>query len=72
MTTAVRTLATAVPLGRFAAVAVGVGVMVAAASFVVPPPVAAVIGGIGATVTAVAVQAAAWVRRSARSLGLVG
>ena len=72
MTAAYRTLTTAVPLGRFAAVAVGVGVLVAVASYVVPHPVAAVVGGVGATVTAAAVQVGGWVRRSARSLGLVG
>jgi hypothetical protein len=69
---AYRTLTTAVPLGRFAAVAVGVGVLVMTASYVAPHPVAALVGGIGATVTAAAVQVGGWVRRSARSLGLGG
>jgi len=72
ITAAYRTLTTAVPVGRFAVVAVGVGVAVAAASYLVPHPVAAVVSGIGATVTAAAVQVGGWVRRSARSLGLVG
>jgi hypothetical protein len=69
---AYRTLTTAVPLGRFAAVAVGVGLLLAAVGYVVPHPVAAVVGGVGATATAAAVQVGGWVRRSARSLGLVG
>jgi hypothetical protein len=72
ITAAYRTLTTAVPLGRFAVVAVGVGVLVTLASNAVPHPVAAIVSGVVATVTAAAVQVGGWARRSARSLGLVG
>ena len=71
VTAAIQTAKDIVPLGRFAAIAVAVGVVVAAISYVAPQGFSAVVSGIGAAVVAGAVQAYRWLRRSARSVGLL-
>jgi hypothetical protein len=68
---AIRTAQTVVPLGRFAATAAAVGVTVAAVSYVAPQGFSAVVSGVGGAVVAAAVQTYRWLRRSARSVGLL-
>jgi len=57
-------------LKMVALVAVGVGAVVAGVAYVAGHGVAAALSGVGATVTAVVVQAGLWVRRAARKLAL--
>ena len=71
ITAAIEGVKAIVPLGRFAAVAMVVGVLVAAVSYVAPQGFSAVVSGIGAVVITAAVQAYRWLRRSARSVGLL-
>jgi hypothetical protein len=68
---AIRTAQTVVPLGRFAATAAAVGVTVAAVSYVAPQGFSAVVSGVGGAVVAAAVQTYRWLRKSARSVGLL-
>jgi hypothetical protein len=68
---AIRTAQTVVPLGRFAATAAAVGVTVAAVSYVAPQGFSAVVSGVGGAVVAGAVQTYRWLRKSARSVGLL-
>jgi hypothetical protein len=69
---AIETAQTFVPVRRFAATAAVVGVVVAAVSYVAPQGLSAVVSGIGGAVVAAAVQTYGWLRRSARSVGLLG
>jgi len=71
VTAAIEGVKAIVPLGRFAAVAMVVGVVVAAVSYVAPQGFSAVVSGIGAVVITGAVQTYRWLRRSARSVGLL-
>jgi hypothetical protein len=57
-------------LKTVALVAVGVGAVVAGVAYVAGHGVAAALSGVGASVTAVVVQAGLWVRRAARRLAL--
>jgi hypothetical protein len=68
---AIRTAQTIVPLGRFAATAAAVGVTVAAVSYVAPQGFSAVVSGVGGAIVAGAVQTYRWLRKSARSVGLL-
>jgi hypothetical protein len=56
---------------RILLVALGVGAVVGLACLVVPQTTAAVVGGIGATCTAVGVQVGSWLRRAARRVGIL-
>jgi hypothetical protein len=56
---------------RILLVALGVGAVVGVACLVVPQTTAAVVGGIGATCTAVGVQVGSWLRRAARRVGIL-
>jgi hypothetical protein len=67
---AVHTLRSGMPVGRFALVAVGVGVTVAAVSFAAPKTFAAAVSGLAAASTAILIQVGHWLRRSVQSLGL--
>ena len=71
VTAAIQTVKSVVPLGRFAAVALIVGAVVAGVSYVAPQGFSAVVSGIGAVVITAAVQTYRWLRRSARSVGLL-
>jgi len=71
VTAAIEGVKAIVPLGRFAAVAMVVGIVVAGVSYVAPQGFSAVVSGIGAVVITAAVQAYRWLRRSARSVGLL-
>jgi hypothetical protein len=71
VTAAIQTVKNVVPLGRFAAIALVVGVLVAGVSYVAPQGFSAVVSGIGAVVITGAVQTYRWLRRSARSVGLL-
>jgi len=52
-------------------IGLGVGLATAAVAYLAPHALSAAAAGVGGAVTAVAVQAAAWLRRSARrTLGL--
>jgi hypothetical protein len=68
---AVETAQAFVPVRRFAATAAVVGVAVAAVSYVAPQGVSAVVSGAGAVVMTAAVQTWRWLRKSARSVGLL-
>jgi hypothetical protein len=68
---AVETAQTFVPVRRFAATAAAVGVTVAVVSYVAPQGVSAVVSGAGAVVVTAAVQTWHWLRKSARSVGLL-
>jgi len=72
VTAAIQTVKNIVPLGRFAAIALMVGLVVAGVSYVTPQGFSAVVSGIGAVVITGAVQTYRWLRRSARSVGLLG
>ena len=58
-------------LRRAALVGLGVGVVVAGVAYAASHGFAAALSGLGATVTAVVVQAGLWVRRAARRLAAV-
>ena len=68
---AIETAQTFVPVRRFAVTAALVGVTVAAISYVAPQGVSAMVSGIGGAVATAAVQTYAWLRKSARSFGLL-
>jgi hypothetical protein len=68
---AIETAQTFVPVRRFAATAAVVGVTVAALSYVAPQGFSAVVSGIGGVVVTAAVQTYGWLRKSARSVGLL-
>jgi hypothetical protein len=68
---AIETAQTFVPVRRFAATAAIVGVTVAAVSYVAPQGFSAVVGGVGGAVVTAAVQTYGWLRKSARSVGLL-
>jgi hypothetical protein len=61
----------ALPWKRMLLVSAGVGLTVGVACLVVPPTVAAGVGAVSATATAVAVQAGNWLKRAGRRFGLV-
>ena len=71
VTAAIQTVKNIVPLGRFAAIALIVGAVVAGVSYVAPQGFSAVVSGVGAVVITAAVQTYRWLRRSARSVGLL-
>jgi uncharacterized protein YjeT (DUF2065 family) len=68
---AIRAAKDVVPLRRFAMVAAAVGVSVAIVSYAAPQGFSAVISGIGGAAIAAGVQTYRWLRRSARSFGLL-
>ena len=68
---AIETAQTFVPVRRFAATAAVVGVTVAVLSYVAPQGFSAVVSGIGGAVVSAAVQTYGWLRKSARSVGLL-
>ena len=68
---AIRRTQNVVPLGRFVAIATAVGVIVAVVSYTVPQGFSAVISGVGGAVVAAGVQVYSWLRRSARTFGLL-
>ena len=59
------------PVKSIVGVSLMVGVAVATISFVAPHPVAAAMSGIGASLTAMAVQVGNWLRRRRAILGLI-
>jgi hypothetical protein len=61
----VRTLAAVMPLKKMLLVGAGVGVAVAAVSYLCPHSVSAVVSGVGAACTTVGIQVGRWFRRSA-------
>jgi len=65
----VRTLAAVMPLKKMLLVGAGVGVAVAAVSYLAPHSVSAVVSGVGAACTAVGVQVGRWFRKSAGLFG---
>lgn len=69
--TATRMLKTTIPLSRFLAVALGVSLVLAATSYLLPHAVSAVLSGVGGASTTLTLQLGAWLRRSARSFGVV-
>ena len=71
VTVVIQTVKNIVPLGRFAAIALIVGAVVAGVSYVTPQGFSAVVSGVGAVVITAAVQTYRWLRRSARSVGLL-
>jgi hypothetical protein len=71
VTSTVHALGTAWQLKKIVFVGLVVGVATAAVAYLAPHALSAAAAGVGGAVTAVAVQAAAWLRRSARrTLGL--
>ena len=66
----VRPVAAVVPLKKVLLIGTGVGVAVGLFSYACPHGLSAVVGGAGAACTAVAAQAAVWVRRSLAAFGL--
>lgn len=66
----VRPVAALMPLKKVLLIGTGVGVAAGVLSYVCPHGLSAVIAGVGAACTAVAAQAAVWVRRSLAVLGL--
>lgn len=66
----VRPVAAVVPVKKVLLVGTGVGVAVGAVSYLCPHGLSAAIAGAGAACTAVAAQAAVWVRRSLAAFGL--
>ena len=68
---AIETAQTFVPVRRFAATAAVVGVTVAAVSYVAPQGFSAVVSGVGGAVVTAVVQTYGWLRKSARSVGLL-
>lgn len=66
----VRPVAAVVPVKKVLLVGTGVGVAVGAVSYLCPHGLSAAIAGAGAACTAVAAQAAVWVRRSLAVFGL--
>ncbi len=65
----VRTLSAVMPLKKMLLVGAGVGVAVAAVSYVCPHTVSAAVSGVCGAATAVAVQVGRWFRRSAGLFG---
>ena len=59
------------PVRRIMLVGLGIGLGVGAACLVVPQTTAAVVGGIGATCTAVSAQVGNWLTRAVRRVGLL-
>ena len=59
------------PAQRVGMVAFGVGLVVAVSCLLLPQTAAAVVGGVGATFTAVSVQTGFWLKKAARRLGLM-
>jgi hypothetical protein len=59
------------PVRKVVLVGLGVGLVVGAACLVVPQTTAAVVSGIGAACTSVAVQTGNWLTRAARRVGLL-
>jgi hypothetical protein len=67
----VRAIGSAWQLKRIVLIGLAVGLATAVAAYLAPHALSAAAAGVGGAVTAVAVQAAAWLRRSARrTLGL--
>lgn len=66
----VRPVAAVVPLKKVVLIGTGVGVAAGVLSYACPHGLSAVIAGVGAACTAVAAQAAVWVRRSLAVFGL--
>ena len=60
------------PLGKILAIGSGVGLVVGVIAYVGPHSLAAIVSGLGAACTVVAVQVGAWLRRSAQFLGFPG
>ena len=69
--TATRMLKTTIPLSRFLVVALAVCVVSAATSYLLPQAVSAILSGVGGASTTLTLQLGAWLRRSARSFGVV-
>ena len=69
--TATRMLKTTIPLSRFLVVALAVSLVLAATSYLLPHAVSAILCGVGGASTTLALQLGAWLRRSARSFGVV-
>jgi hypothetical protein len=59
------------PVRRVALVGLGVGLLVGAACLVLPQTTAAVVSGVGAACTSIAVQTGQWLTRAARRVGLL-
>jgi hypothetical protein len=70
VTSAVRTLASVVPLKKVALSAAGVGLVVGTVSYLAPHAVSAVISGVGGACAAAAAHVGVWLRRSFRVFGL--
>lgn len=64
-----RSLSAIMPLKKMLLVGAGVGVAVAAVSYLCPHSVSAVMSGVGAACTTVGIQVGRWVRRSAGLFG---
>ena len=71
VTTVARVLNATLPLSRFLVVALGVSLVLAATSYLLPHAVSAVLSGVGGASTTLTLQLGAWLRRSARSFGVV-
>jgi len=61
----------ALPVRKIVLVGLGVGLLVGVAGLVLPQTMAAVVSGIGAACTSVAVQTGNWLTRAARRVGLL-
>lgn len=59
------------PVRRVLLTGLGIGLVVGAACLILPQTTAAVVSGVGATGTAVGVQASRWLTRAARRVGLL-
>ena len=71
VTTAARVLNATLPLSRFLVIALAMCVAAAATSYLLPHAVAAILAGVGGASTTLALQVGVWLRRSARSVGVV-
>ena len=67
---AARLLTESLPLKSMAFVGLGVGLTVATISLAAPHHLSAIISGVGAAFSAVAVQVGAWLRRRRLAIGL--
>ena len=61
----------ALPVRKVVLVGLGVGLVVGVACLVMPQTAAAVVGGVGAAGTSIAVQTGNWLTRAARRVGLL-
>ena len=71
VTTVARVLNATLPLSRFLVVALAVCVAAAVTSYLLPHAVSAILAGVGGASTTLTLQLGAWLRRSARSFGVV-